>query len=69
VDFVRAQSQHTQTSLLAEPWSAEQQARFKAMSAESLAAQRRIEAGDAMPFEDFRQHYVSADRLGLESVA
>jgi glutamate--cysteine ligase len=69
VDFVRAQSQHTQTSLLAEPWSAEQQARFEAMSAESLAAQRRIEAGDAMPFEDFRQHYVSADRLGLESVA
>jgi glutamate--cysteine ligase len=55
--------------LLAEPWSAEQLARFEAMSVESLAAQRRIEAGDAMPFEDFRQHYVSADRLGLESVA
>jgi glutamate--cysteine ligase len=69
VDFVRAQSQHTQASLMAEPWSAEEQARFEAMSAESLAAQGRIEAADAMSFEDFRQHYVSPDRLGLESVA
>ncbi len=69
VGFVRAQSQHTQVALLAEPWSAEQQARFEAMSTESLAAQRRIEAADTLPFEAFRQHYVSPDRLGLESVA
>jgi glutamate--cysteine ligase len=69
VGFVRAQSQHTQAALLAEPWSAEQHTRFEAMSAESLAAQRRIEAADTLPFEAFRQHYVSPDRLGLESVA
>jgi glutamate--cysteine ligase len=69
VDFVREQSRQTQAALLAEPWSAEQQARFDAMSAESLAAQRRIEAADTLSFEDFRQHYVSPDRLGTESLA
>lgn len=69
VDFVRAQSGHTQETLLAKPWSAAQQAHFETLSADSLAAQRRIEAADQQPFEAFRQHYVSPDRLGLEPSA
>ena len=64
------QSQRIRDELLALPWSAAQQARFEAMSAASVAEQQRIEAADTMPFEIYRQEYVSAARLGkpLEAV-
>jgi len=70
VAFARAQSQRIRDELLALPWSAAQQARFEAMSAASVAEQQRIEAADTMPFEIYRQEYVSAARLGkpLEAV-
>ena len=64
VAFARAQSQRIRDELLALPWSAAQQARFEAMSAASVAEQQRIEAADTMPFEIYRQEYVSAARLG-----
>jgi hypothetical protein len=37
--------------------------RFESMAAESLQEQRRIEAADTMPFEVYRQRYLSPDRL------
>jgi glutamate--cysteine ligase len=46
------------------PWSAEQQSRFEAMSQQSLFEQKKIEAADTMPFEIYREQYLSADRLG-----
>ena len=49
--------------MLALPWSQEQQARFEREAAQSVAEQVAIEAADTMPFEAFRQDYVSADRL------
>jgi glutamate--cysteine ligase len=67
VRFVRVQSQQTQQALLGLPWSPEQQARFEAMAQASLQAQNEIEAADTMPFESFRQNYVSPARLGLSS--
>mgnify|MGYP000860292742 FL=1 len=63
VQFVRAQSQVTRQTLLAEPIDAGVQQRFTTLAQESLAAQKRIEVADTMPFETFRQHYVSPDRL------
>lgn len=63
VQFVRAQSQVTRQTLLAEPIDAGVQQRFATLAQESLAAQKRIEVADTMPFETFRQHYVSPDRL------
>jgi len=30
---------------------------------DSLDAQRRIEAGDSLPFEQYRLQYIAADRL------
>lgn len=64
VDFARAQSSRSREALLALPWRDDQQARYEAMTAASLADQRRIEAEDTMPFEIYRQEYVSPARLG-----
>jgi glutamate--cysteine ligase len=65
VQFVRDQSVKTQALLLNLPWSAEQQARLMQMSAQSVADQKKIEAADTMPFENYRQQYLSAERLDM----
>ena len=65
VAFVREQSEATRVALLAQPFSPELEARFDAMTAESVDAQRKIEAADTMPFEIYRQQYVSPARLGI----
>jgi glutamate--cysteine ligase len=67
VKFVRAQSEKTRDTLQALPWTAAQQSHFEALSQESVAAQKRIEAADTMPFEIYRQQYVSPDRLGVSA--
>jgi glutamate--cysteine ligase len=67
VSFVRAQSLLTRNTLLDLPFTDLQQARFTKASQESVEAQKQIEATDTMPFEIYRQQYVSADRLGLPS--
>ena len=46
-----------------------QQARFVALSQQSLQAQKAIEAADTMPFETYRQQYVSPERLDLSRAA
>ncbi len=69
VAFARAQSLATRQTLLDLPFSAEQQARFEALTRQSLAEQKTIEAADSMPFEIYRQQYVSAERLGIRSLA
>jgi glutamate--cysteine ligase len=65
VRFTRAQSAQTRNTLLGLPWSAELQARFEALARASVEEQQRIEAADTMPFEIYRQAYLSPDRLGL----
>jgi glutamate--cysteine ligase len=62
---VRAQSEQTRAALLALPFSPEQQAGFERMTAESIQEQKRIEAADTMPFEIYREQYVSPARLGI----
>ena len=37
------------------------------MTEVSLAEQKRIEAADTLPFEQYREQYVSPARLGLRS--
>ena len=67
--FTRAQSQQTRAKLLALPFSAAQQARFDALAQQSVQDQKDIEARDSMPFEIYRQQYVSPERLGLGKAA
>ncbi|MBX3610477.1 MAG: glutamate--cysteine ligase [Hydrogenophaga sp.] len=64
IDFARAQSLRTHQHLLGLPWGEDQQQRFETMAAQSVQKQREIEAGDTMPFEIYRQEYVSPERLG-----
>jgi len=63
--FVRAQSESTRQALLTRAFAPEEQARFVEASAASIEAQKAIEAADTMPFEIYRQQYVSPARLGL----
>ncbi|MEP6790485.1 MAG: glutamate--cysteine ligase, partial [Ramlibacter sp.] len=67
--FVRAQSQQTKDKLLGLPYSAALHKKLDAMAQKSLQDQRDIEAGDTMPFEIYRQQYVSAERLGVAAPA
>ena len=69
VKFVGAQSEKTRDVLQALPWTAAQQSHFELLSRESVAAQKKIEAADTMPFEIYRQQYVSPQRLGVSSRA
>jgi glutamate--cysteine ligase len=63
--FVRAQSEQTKAKLLKLPFGEGVQARLEAAVRQSIQDQAAIEANDSMPFEIYRQQYVSAERLGL----
>ena len=65
VGFVRAQSEQTRNRLLALPFTSESQARFEALTKASIEVQTSIEANDSMPFEMYRQQYLSIERLGV----
>jgi glutamate--cysteine ligase len=65
VRFTRAQSMQTRNALLAEPWTAALQQQFEAEARDSVQEQKRIEAGDTMPFEIYRQEYLAPRRLGI----
>jgi len=67
VGFVRAQSEQTRAALLALPFPADQRAAFERMTQNSLDAQKAIEASDSMPFEIYREQYVSPARLGFKN--
>ncbi|MGZ5180011.1 MAG: glutamate--cysteine ligase [Ramlibacter sp.] len=69
IGFTRSQSLQTRAKLLALPFSAAQQARFDALSQQSLQEQKDIESRDSMPFEAYRQQYISPERLGLGKAA
>ncbi len=63
--FTRAQSVHTRERLLALPFPERLRAAFVAAWQASVDEQRRIEANDSLPFEIYRQQYISAERLGV----
>ena len=65
VAFARTQSVKTKQSLLQLPFLPDQEARAKQQAEESIAEQKKIEAADTMPFEIYRQQYLSKERLGI----
>ena len=69
VGFARAQSVKARAALLNLPFDADTETRFAAMAKASIDEQKQIEAADTMPFESYRQQYVSPDRLGLPTLA
>jgi glutamate--cysteine ligase len=64
VAFARAQSRVTHQHLAGLPWASKLQAKYEAMATKSVEDQRAIEAADSMPFEIYRQEYISPARLG-----
>jgi glutamate--cysteine ligase len=61
--FVLAQSLRHRTAIQSLTLRAEVAERFARLAEVSLAEQRRIEAADTVPFETFRQQYLSPVRL------
>jgi glutamate--cysteine ligase len=64
IQFTQAQSHRAKTALLKLPYPPDREAHYRGLAQQSLAEQRRIEAADAMPFEIYRENYVSASSLG-----
>ena len=61
--FALAQSNRHRRTLRDLPLPAEVEARYARMAADSLSAQRTMEAADSVPFETYRQQYLSKDLL------
>jgi glutamate--cysteine ligase len=61
--FALQQSLQHRQFLLAEPLPAEVAARYRKMAADSVAAQHAAEANDQLPFEAYRQQYISQPLL------
>ncbi len=65
VRFVLRQSKQHLATIASYPLPAGEEARFAQMADASMAEQRQIEASDSLPFEVFRQRYLSPERLGI----
>jgi len=65
VGFIRARSEQTRAALMALPFSEAQRAEFARMTEDSIQEQKRIEMADTLPFEIYREQYVSPARLGV----
>ena len=63
VGFALAQSTRHRRAVQGLPLAAEVEARYARMADDSLAMQRKIEAADSLPFEAYRQKYLSKDLL------
>ena len=65
VRFVWRQSREPLAALSGLGLPAAEEERFAQMAEASVEEQRQIEASDSLPFEVFRQTYLSPERLGL----
>lgn len=63
--FVRAQSLQTRDTLVGMPFADEARTHLEAQAGKSVEEQKQIEAADTLPFEVYREQYVSPGRLGF----
>jgi len=63
--FALAQSELAKAKLLKLPYTGGLEARMEALVRQSVQDQAAVEAADTMPFEQYRQQYISPERLGL----
>jgi len=63
VDLVRRLSSEAKQAVLALPWDEPLAERFEGFAAASRQKQAKLEASDRLPFEAWRQHYLSVERL------
>ncbi|NRF65890.1 glutamate--cysteine ligase [Aquincola sp. S2] len=67
--FTVARSRATREQILALPYSPALDERFQRLAAESIDTQKQHEAADTLPFEEFRQQYLSPEQLGVAVAA
>lgn len=63
VKFAKAQSEKTRDALQSLPLSPDELTQFNELTRQSVVEQKKIEAINAIPFESYRQQYLSAERL------
>lgn len=63
VGFTRARSEQIRTALLERPFAAATASYFRDMAQKSVEEQHRIEAADTLPFENYRENYLSPSSL------
>jgi glutamate--cysteine ligase len=63
--FVVAQSEKARQVIRSTAVPPAVHAHFAKLAAESIAEQKQIEEADTLPFEQYRQQYLSSERLGL----
>jgi len=63
--FVLASSERTRRFLLEQPFSASLREKFQQLARHSLDEQKRLEAAEITPFEQFRRSYLAPERLSL----
>jgi glutamate--cysteine ligase len=61
--FGAAQSQWAREQTLARPWNDTLTAKYQQLAADSIQAQKDMEAADTVPFEEWRQCYMSPEHL------
>jgi len=64
-DFICALSRKHRAMLMAKELPREEEERFAHLAAESHKKQKQIEAGDTLPFEEYRKKYLAVERLGI----
>lgn len=67
--FTLAQSELTKAKLLRLPWTGSLQSHMETLARQSVQDQAEVEAADSLPFEQYRQQYISPERLGLTQAA
>jgi glutamate--cysteine ligase len=63
-DFICELSRKHRATLMAQEFPRGEEERFARLAVESSAKQERIEAGDTLPFEEYRKKYLAVERLG-----
>jgi glutamate--cysteine ligase len=63
-DFACELSRKHRAALMAQEFPREEEERFARLAAESIEKQKQIEAGDTLPFEEYRKKYLAVERLG-----
>ena len=64
INFTRAQSELARSTLYKLPLPADREAWFQRLAQQSFEEQKSIEAADTVPFETYRQNYLSPSSLG-----
>jgi glutamate--cysteine ligase len=64
-EFVCDLSRRHRATLMAREFPRQEEERFARLAAESIAKQKSIEAGDTLPFEEYRRNYLAVERLGM----